>query len=158
MGGEFAQIREWNHDDEIDWGLLSDPTHAGVQRLVGELNRLYRAERTLHERDADPAGFQWIVGNDADNSVYAYERHADGAAPIAVVVNMTPVPRHHYRIGVSRGGYWHERINTDSGLYGGSDLGNAGGVQTAPVPAHGRPHSLELTLPPLATLILKHEN
>ena len=157
MGGEFAQIREWNHDGEIDWGLVSDPAHAGVQRLVGELNRLYRHERSLHERDADPTGFQWIVGNDANNSVFAYERYAADAAPIAVVVNMTPVPRHAYRIGVSRGGLWHERINTDSQLYEGSNLGNDGRVRASSTPAHGRPYSLELTLPPLATLVLQHE-
>ncbi|HLY06778.1 MAG TPA: 1,4-alpha-glucan branching protein GlgB [Rhizomicrobium sp.] len=157
MGGEFAQVREWNHDGEIDWGLLDHPAHAGVQRLVGELNRLYRGERALHERDADASGFHWIVGDDADNGVYAYERHAADAAPIAVVVNMTPVPRHNYRVGVSRDGVWRECINTDSELYGGGNLGNAGGVLASPAPAHGRAHSLELTLPPLATLILKHE-
>ncbi|HEX9159407.1 MAG TPA: 1,4-alpha-glucan branching protein GlgB [Rhizomicrobium sp.] len=157
MGGEFAQIREWNHDGEIDWGLLSDPAHAGVQRLVGELNRLYRDERSLHQGDADPGGFQWIVGNDANNSVFAYERYAANAAPIAVAVNMTPVPRQAYRIGVSQPGLWQERINTDSQLYGGSNLGNDGRVPASSTPAHGRPYSLELTLPPLATLILKHE-
>jgi 1,4-alpha-glucan branching enzyme len=157
MGGEFAQTREWNHDGELDWGLLSDPSHAGVQQLVGELNRLYRSEPALHQRDAESSGFQWIVGNDALNSVYAYERHAaDAAPPIIIVVNMTPVPRHGYRIGVPREGFWRERINTDSELYGGSNLGNAGGVHAAPIPAHGRAQSLELTLPPLAALILTH--
>jgi len=157
MGGEFAQLREWNHDGEIDWGLLSDSTHAGVQHLVGELNRLYRSERALHERDSESDGFHWIVGNDAANSVYAYERLAPGSAPIVVIVNMTPVPRYGYRIGVPGEGFWRERINTDSELYGGSNLGNAGGLRAATVPAHDRPHSLALTLPPLATLILTHE-
>jgi 1,4-alpha-glucan branching enzyme len=157
MGGEFAQIREWNHDGEIDWGLLADPAHAGVQRLVGELNRLYRSEPALHARDAEATGFKWIVGNDANNSVYAYERHAADAAPSVIVINMTPVPRRNYRVGVPRDGFWRERINTDSEVYGGGNLGNAGGVRAAPIPAHGRAHSLELTLPPLATLVLKHE-
>ena len=157
MGGEFAQIREWNHDGEIDWGLLADPAHAGVQRLVGELNRLYRSEPALHSRDAEATGFKWIVGNDANNSVYAYERHAADAAPSVIVINMTPVPRRNYRVGVPRDGFWRERINTDSEVYGGGNLGNAGGVRAAPIPAHGRAHSLELTLPPLATLVLKHE-
>jgi 1,4-alpha-glucan branching enzyme len=157
MGGEFAQIREWNHDGEIDWVLLSDPLHAAVQRLVGELNRLYRSEPALYARDAESTGFQWIIGNDASNSVYAYERHAADAPPIVTAINMTPVPRQGYRIGVPRDGFWRECINTDSELFGGSNLGNAGGIQAAPIPAHGHPHSLELMLPPLATLILKHE-
>ncbi|HEX3430882.1 MAG TPA: 1,4-alpha-glucan branching protein GlgB [Rhizomicrobium sp.] len=158
MGGEFAQIREWNHDGEIDWGLLLDPAHAGVQRLVGALNRLYRSEPALHATDSESSGFQWIVGNDASNSVYVYERRAADAAPIVVIVNMTPVPRHGYRIGVPRDGFWRERVNTDSELYGGSNLGNAGGSYAAPIQAHGRAHSLELTLPPLATLVLKHDD
>ena len=156
MGSEFAQIREWNHDGEIEWGLLSEPAHAGVQRLISELNRLYRSESALHERDAESSGFQWIVGNDASNSIYAYERHAGDTAPIVTIVNMTPVPRHNYRIGVPRDGFWRERINTDSEIYGGGNLGNSGGARTAPIAAHGRPYSLELTLPPLAALILTH--
>src|SRR5207248_884335 len=151
-------IREWNHDAEIAWPLLGDPAHAGVQRLVGELNRLYRSEPALHARDDQASGFAWIVGNDAQNSVYAWERHAADAAPIVIVVNMTPVPRHNYRIGVARVGFWRERINTDSELYGGSNLGNAGGVPAQPIPAHGRAHSIELSLPPLAALVLKHED
>jgi 1,4-alpha-glucan branching enzyme len=157
MGGELAQIREWNHDGEIDWELLNDPGHAGMQRLVGDLNRLHRSEPALHRQDAESAGFVWIVGNDADNSVYAYERHAEGEPCIIVVVNMTPVPRQSYRIGVPRAGYWRELLNTDAALYGGSNLGNAGGLAAEEHPAQGRAHSLELILPPLATLILKHE-
>jgi 1,4-alpha-glucan branching enzyme len=157
MGGELAQIREWNHDGEIDWGLLGDPDHAGVQRLVGDLNRLHRSEPALHRQDADGAGFAWIIGDDAGNSVYAYERHAAGEAPVITIVNMTPVPRHGYRVGVPRAGFWRELLNTDAALYGGSDLGNAGGVRAEEISAHGRAHSLELVLPPLATLVLKHE-
>jgi 1,4-alpha-glucan branching enzyme len=157
MGGELAQIREWNHDGEIDWGLLGDPGHAGVQRLVGDLNRLHRNEPALHRQDADSTGFVWIVGDDAENSVYAYERLAEGEAPIITIVNMTPVPRRGYRIGVPRAGFWRELLNTDAALYGGSDLGNAGGVGAKEIPAHGRTHSLELVLPPLAALVLKHE-
>jgi 1,4-alpha-glucan branching enzyme len=158
MGGEFAQAHEWNHDNEIEWPLLGDAAHAGVQRLVGVLNRLYRSEPALHKRDAEGSGFAWITADDAANSVYAYERHADDAPPVVIVVNMTPVPRHGYRIGVPREGLWREHLNTDSELYGGSNLGNAGAVNAARIPAHGRAHSVELTLPPLATLILKHEN
>ena len=157
MGGELAQVHEWNHDGEVDWGLLGNPGHAGIQRLVGDLNRLHRDEPALHQQDADGAGFAWIVGNDADNGVYAYERHAEGEAPLVVVVNMTPVPRERYRIGVPRGGFWRELLNTDAALYGGGNLGNAGGRAAEDIGAHGRAHSLELVLPPLAALILKHE-
>ena len=157
MGGELAQMREWNHDGEIDWALLDDPGHAGMQRLVGDLNRLHRVEPTLHQQDAESAGFSWIIGDDVDSSVYAYERHAEGEAPVIAVVNMTPVPRDSYRIGVPRAGFWRELLNTDAALYGGGNLGNAGGVLAEDIPAHGRVHSLNLLLPPLTTLILKHE-
>jgi len=157
MGGEIGQIREWSHDGEIDWALLQSPSHAGLQRALGDLNRLYAAEPALHAEDAKPSGFSWIVGDDVENSVYAYERHASGAAPVLVVLNMTPVPRHHYRVGVSRAGTWRELLNTDAALYGGSDLGNAGSVKAQPVSAHGREHSIELILPPLAGLILTSE-
>jgi 1,4-alpha-glucan branching enzyme len=157
MGGELAQIVEWNHDGEINWQLLSDHGHAGMQRLVGDLNRFHRNEPALHIQDADSAGFSWIAGDDTENSVYAYERRAEGEMPIAVIVNMTPVPRTAYRIGVSRPGFWREVLNTDASLYGGSNLGNAGGLQTTNVPAHGCAQSVELIVPPLATLILKHE-
>jgi 1,4-alpha-glucan branching enzyme len=155
MGGEFAQIAEWNHDGELEWTLLSDPAHAGIQRLIGDLNRLYRREPALHREDSEASGFAWIVGDDSHGSVYAYERCAVDETPLVVVANMTPVPRRGYRLGVPRNGFWHEVINTDSVLYGGSNLGNDGGVSTADAPMHGHPQSVELTLPPLATLILK---
>jgi 1,4-alpha-glucan branching enzyme len=157
MGGEIGQIREWSHDREIDWYLLSDTGHAGLQRLIGDVNRVYVAEPALHREDADASGFSWVVGNDADNSVYAYERHAAGEAPILIILNMTPVPRHGHRVGAVRAGRWREVLNSDAALYGGGNLGNAGAVQTQEIPAHGREHSLELILPPLAALILKHE-
>ncbi|HSC17594.1 MAG TPA: 1,4-alpha-glucan branching protein GlgB [Rhizomicrobium sp.] len=157
MGGEIGQIREWSHDAEIDWGLLKNPGHAALQRALGDLNRLYAAEPALHAEDAKSSGFSWVVGDDVENSVYAYERHASGVAPVLVVLNMTPVPRHHYRVGVSRAGAWRELLNTDAALYGGSNLGNAGGVYAQPDTAHGREYSLELILPPLAGLILKPE-
>ncbi|MGH6890192.1 MAG: 1,4-alpha-glucan branching protein GlgB [Rhizomicrobium sp.] len=157
MGGEFAQIAEWNHDGEIDWWLLSRPAHAGVQRLVGDLNRLYRREPALHLQDSEASGFSWIVGDDRDNSVFAYERCADGEAPLVIVVNMTPVPRRSYRLGVPRVGFWREIVNSDSALYGGSNLGNDGGAMSTSVAMHGRAQSLELTLPPLATVILKRD-
>jgi 1,4-alpha-glucan branching enzyme len=154
MGGEIGQMHEWSHDGEIDWDLLRDGGHAGLQRLVGDLNRLYVSLPELHASDADAAGFRWVVGDDADNSVFAYERSA-GGNPLVIVVNMTPVPRHAYRVGAARAGKWREILNTDAGLYGGGNLGNGGCVTTEPTPAHGREQSLPLLLPPLAALVLR---
>ncbi len=147
MGGELASPREWNHDGEIDWDLLKDEGHAGVQRVVADLNRLYAREPALHALDGDPKGFRWAVGDDSANSVFAYERIAPDGRVLLVVVNMTPVPRHAYRIPVSRDGTWREILNTDSHVYGGSNVGNGG-------QAEAREHVLSLTLPPLAALVL----
>jgi len=158
MGGELAQEREWNHDAEIDWFLLNDPAHAGIQRLVRDLNSLYRREPSLHGKDSKPEGFRWIIGDDRANSVFAFLRQgAAGDNPILVICNMTPVPRWNYRIGVPHAGLWREIANTDSRFYGGSDVGNSGSVGTTAVPTHGEPQSLELTLPPLATIMLSPE-
>jgi 1,4-alpha-glucan branching enzyme len=157
MGGELAQEREWNHDGELDWGLIEDAAHAGVQRLVRDLNRLYAREPALHRRDCEGSGFAWTVGDDRSNSVFAFLRFAGGETPILVVCNMTPVPRHGYRIGVPHGGAWREIFNTDSEYYGGSNVGNAGHVEAAAIAAHGQPYSLELVLPPLATIFLRQE-
>ncbi|MFZ5609939.1 MAG: 1,4-alpha-glucan branching protein GlgB [Pseudomonadota bacterium] len=155
MGGEFAQAREWDHDGGLDWHLLADPAHQGIQTLVGDLNRLYRRHGALHQRDCDGAGFAWIEANDQDNSVIAYLRFAaDGADHVLIMCNFTPVPRHGYRLGVPHGGHYREVINSDSAYYGGGNMGNGGLVETKPVPAHGQPQSLVLTVPPLATLIL----
>jgi 1,4-alpha-glucan branching enzyme len=159
MGSEIGQPHEWNHDAEVDWGLLADPAHAGIQRLVRDLNRLYAGESALHRRDSLPEGFRWLIGDDRANSVFAFLRQSEADdAPILVVCNMTPVPRHGYRIGVPRGGRWREVANTDSRFYGGSDLGNDGGVSTVDQPSHGEAQSVMLTLPPLATLMLRAEN
>ncbi|HEY4114874.1 MAG TPA: 1,4-alpha-glucan branching protein GlgB [Rhizomicrobium sp.] len=157
MGGEIGQVREWNHDREVDWDLLSNPGHAGLQRAVGDLNRLYAQEPALYRTDSEPSGFSWVIGDDAQDSVYAYERRADGAEPLLVVLNMTPIPRQGFRIGVAHSGRWRERINTDAAMYGGSNVGNGGAVATQAVASHGHPQSLELVLPPLAALILQHE-
>lgn len=158
MGCEIAQPREWNHDAEIDWSLLGDPAHAGIQRLVRDLNRLYTAEPALYRRDAEPEGFRWLIGDDRANSVFAFlRRGAEGDAPILVVCNMTPVPRHGYRIGVPRPGRWREIANTDSRFYGGSDLGNDGAVVAHDQPSHSEAQSVLLTLPPLATVMLRAE-
>jgi 1,4-alpha-glucan branching enzyme len=158
MGGEFAQEREWNHDASLDWHLLDDPLHRGAQQLVRDLNRLYRDRPALHRLDCEPAGFAWIDCTDADRSVLSYLRSAgDHDEQIVVVCNFTAVPRSGYRIGVPRGGYYRELVNTDAEPYGGSGVGNGGQVTAEDLPWHGRPHSLLLTLPPLATLVLEPE-
>jgi len=157
MGGEFGQRREWNHDRSLDWHLLQEnPRHAQLQLLVSELNRLYQREPALYERDTGGNGLEWIVADDVENSVYAFIRHGqDIGAELLCVFNATPVPRHNYRIGLTRRGLWSEVINTDGEGFGGSNQGNFGSVEVAPIPAHGRPFSLNLTLPPLGALILK---
>jgi len=154
MGGEFGQEREWNHDTSLDWHLLADPFHRGTQALVRDLNALYRGLPALHEWDCEAQGFEWIEAGDADNSVFAFLRRS-GAGLALVVSNFTPVVRHGYRLGVPQAGRYVERLNSDAAVYGGSNVGNAGEVTAVPVPSHGRPHSLELTLPPLATLIFQ---
>ncbi|PWB32414.1 1,4-alpha-glucan branching enzyme [Pseudomonas sp. SDI] len=155
MGCEFGQWREWNHDSELDWYLLQYKEHLGVQRLVGDLNRLYREERALHEQDCLPQGFQWLIGDDARNSVYAWLRWSATGEPLLVVANFTPVPREGYRIGVPFGERWVEVLNSDAQGYAGSNYGNGGAVESAALPSHGQPLSLGLKLPPLAVLILR---
>ncbi|HEY1075747.1 MAG TPA: 1,4-alpha-glucan branching protein GlgB [Fontimonas sp.] len=162
MGSEFGQTTEWNHDRELDWALLEPqsedaPLHSGVQRLIRDLNQLYVSEPALHVDDCDAGGFRWLIGDDQVNSVYAFLRVArDGSQPpLLVVCNFTPVPRNDYRIGVPIGGRWHERLNTDRSIYGGSDYPIAEILTAVADPAHGEAWSLSLSLPPLATLVLK---
>jgi 1,4-alpha-glucan branching enzyme len=157
MGGELAQPTEWNHDGEIPWNLLGEPAHHGTQRLVADLNRAYVAHPALHRLDCAPEGFAWLVGDDRANSVFAFLRSAPDAAPVLAVANLTPVPRASYRVGVPQAGRWRELLNTDAAAYGGAGGGNQGGVASQPVPAHGHVQSVELSLPPLATLLLIHE-
>ena len=157
MGGEIAQEGEWNHDAGIDWSALDDPPHAGIQALLRDLNAAYAREPALHRGDCVPEGFEWSVVDDAERSVFAFLRldPAGEAPPVLCVCNFTPVPRHGYRLGVPRAGRWREIVNTDAGLYGGSGLGNGGEAVSEEV-AHGNfPASVALTLPPLATLILR---
>lgn len=158
MGGEIAQFREWNHDSEIDWNLLDTPTHRGMQRLVKDLNHLMRALPALHQRDSSPDGFAWVVGDDHEHSALAFLRKSNHDTVLAVC-NLTPVPRQDYRVGVPLPGVWKEVLNTDSALYGGSNMGNAGQAHADPTPLHGYPCSMNLVLPPLATLIFhaRHE-
>lgn len=156
MGSEFAPPDEWNHDRELDWSLLKLPLHAGVQTLIRDLNALYRREAALHERDCEGEGFSWIDCHDQESSVVSFLRR--GKLPEDIVVtacNFTPVVRERYLVGVPKPGYYRELLNTDSAYYGGSDVGNGGGVAAQPVAAHGFDHSLRLTLPPLATIVLK---
>ena len=158
MGDEFGQRSEWQHDASVQWEQLEQPRHAAVQRWIGTLNRFYAGERALHEWDCDPAGFEWIDANDSDESVLSFLRKAKSNEDlIAVVCNFTPVPRMNYRIGVPRGGFWRELLNSDAVEHGGSGHGNLGGVEASLEGCHGRPYSLSLTLPPLGTLFLKSE-
>jgi len=156
MGGEFGQWREWSHDTSLDWHLMMFPSHQGVQRLISDLNRLYRTEPALHELDCDPRGFEWVDANDADSSVYSFLRKSRSGEHILIVLNATPVVREDYRIGVPFGGWWRELLNSDSEYYWGSGQGNAGGVMAEVVPSHGREFSLRLRLPPLGALFLKY--
>lgn len=153
MGGEFGQDREWNHDAPLNWAALDDPLHAGVQALVRDLNALYTGSVALHASDAIPSGFQWLIGDDIDNSVFAFLRLHEEQV-VLVVCNMTPVPRQGYRIGVPRPGRWIERLNTDAAAYGGSNVGNRGSVVADAIDGHGQQQSISLVLPPLSTLIL----
>ncbi len=155
MGGEIAQWREWRHDESLDWDLLAYPPHQGVQRLVSDLNRLYRSEPALYEGDCKPSGFEWVDCADWQGSVLSFLRKGGPGAPVLVACNFTPVPRAGYRIGVPSGGAWRELFNSDAAEYGGSGSGNSGEVAAEAVPAHGRPFSLNLTLPPLAAVFLK---
>ncbi|HEX6200327.1 MAG TPA: 1,4-alpha-glucan branching protein GlgB [Thermoanaerobaculia bacterium] len=158
MGDEIAQGREWNHDGSLDWHLLEHRSHEGVARLVADLNRLYREEPALHELDCEPEGFEWLEADDAEASALAFLRKARTTGDlVACVLNFTPVVRTNYRLGVPRGGRWEEVLNTDAEHYWGSGQGNLGGVEAAPVPAHGRRYSLTVTLPPLGAVFLKSE-
>jgi 1,4-alpha-glucan branching enzyme len=158
MGGEFAQRREWAHDGSLDWDLLDYPSHVGVQRWVRDLNHLYRSEPALYEFDCEPAGFEWIDCGDADSSVLSLLRKGKSTSTLVLAVcNLTPVPRAGYRIGAPRGGYWRELLNSDGKEYGGSGIGNGGGVEAAAAPMHGRPFSLTVTLPPLSVLFLANQ-
>jgi 1,4-alpha-glucan branching enzyme len=159
MGGEFGQTTEWNHDASLDWRLLEmGPYHRGLQQLVQDLNALYRTTPSLHQVDFEPAGFQWIDCNDGEGSVISFLRRArDPEMFLVIVCNFTPVVRQGYRIGVPRGGFYRERLNSDAAIYGGSNVGNGNGVPAEAVPQHGFPYSISLTLPPLGALILQPE-
>lgn len=156
MGGEIAQWTEWNHDAELDWALLEFDTHSGIKRFVKDLNHLIIDHPALHELDCRSDGFCWIQADDATNSVYAFCRFAKSTnETLVVAMNMTPVPREGYKIGVPKAGFYKELLNSDASLYGGTDVGNAGGVETETEAMHGMKQSLELTLPPLGLLVMQ---
>jgi 1,4-alpha-glucan branching enzyme len=158
MGDEIGQGREWQHDQSIDWHLLEAREHAGIQKWLADLNRSYRSEPALHELDCDPAGFEWIDCRDADSSIVSLLRKGRGGERMVLVVcNFTPVPRLNYQVGAPRAGFWRELLNSDAREYGGSGLGNMGGVEAAPVAAHGRHFSLALALPPLSISFFANE-
>ncbi|HEX2030456.1 MAG TPA: 1,4-alpha-glucan branching protein GlgB [Actinomycetota bacterium] len=158
MGGEFGQWREWAHEAALDWDLLEQPAHGGLQRWVADLNDLYRSEPALHELDADPAAFEWVDANDNQASVISFLRWGRTTHDVFLVVcNFTPIVRENYLVGVPRGGFWREMLNSDAGVYGGSGTGNLGGGEALPLSVHGRPRALRLTLPPLGCVFLKSE-
>lgn len=159
MGNEFAQGREWNYQESLDWYLLDENIgghwHKGVQQLVKDLNGLYRQEGALYQLDNDPKGFNWLVVDDSQHSIFVFERQGLDGNPLIVISNFTPVPHYHYRIGVNFSGCYQEILNTDSVYYGGSNLGNLGEINTQPIGSHNKAQSIEVTVPPLATIYLK---
>jgi 1,4-alpha-glucan branching enzyme len=158
MGGEFGQRREWTHEDSLEWHVLElDPRHAGVQRWVADLNKVYAGEPSLHAKDFSPEGFRWVQRGDWEASVLSFLRQAPDSAPLLVVCNFTPIPRRNYRVGVPQGGRWREILNSDAEYYGGSGAGNYGGAEAQPMPYEEYSQSLTLTLPPLAMLVFKPE-
>ncbi len=159
MGGEFGQRDEWYHEKSLDWHLIQFPPHKGVQRWVKDLNNFYRTEPALHEIDFAVEGFEWVDFHDWEKSIISFLRKGKNPEDILLVIcNFTPIPRYNYRIGVPRGGYWKEMLNSDSSIYGGSGHGNFGGLEATHIPAHGKCHSLSLTLPPLGILFFKSES
>jgi 1,4-alpha-glucan branching enzyme len=155
MGGEFAQWKEWNHDASLDWHAAEHGPHKGMQNWVRDLNMLYRLEPALYELNCSSDGFEWIDANDSQQSTVALLRKDRSGGAVLAICNFTPIARVDYLVGVPRGGFWKELLNSDSGDYWGSGLGNMGGVEATQEPSHGRPWSLRLTLPPLSALFFK---
>ena len=151
----MASWREWTHEGELEWHLLDHPAHQGMKQMVRQLNAMYRAEPALHQIDFSPEGFEWLEGGDAQCSVIAFLRKPRSGPLVLVACNLTPVPREGYRLGVPCAGHWQEVFNSDATEYGGSGWGNFGGVDAQPIPHHGRSHMLQITLPPLSTIVLR---
>jgi 1,4-alpha-glucan branching enzyme len=157
MGQEFGQVREWNHDRGLDWHLLKEPRHDGLRRLVQHLNYVYKTEPALWDQDDTHEGFEWIDFHDADNSVVAFLRRSAGGDVVVFVVNATPQVLRGYRLGVPEAGFYREIINTDAETYGGSNIGNVGGLHADNFAWQARTHSLMIEVPPLATVAFKLE-
>jgi len=158
MGGEIGQWREWNHDWQIDWEVLGDPAQAGLQKWIRDLNRVYAEQQSLWDLDHEPSGVSWIDCNDHEHSLIALTRRAANEKDFTVaIVNFTPVPRRHYRVGVPAEGSYLELLNSDAALYGGSNIGNQGRVESEARPSHGYRQSIALTVPPLGFLLLRPE-
>jgi 1,4-alpha-glucan branching enzyme len=159
MGGEFAQHDQWDHDHSLDWHLLAHDSHNGIQKLVKDLNHTYRMLPALHQRDCDSEGFEWLVSHNAEQSLFIYLRKGhEGTPPVLVVVNMTPNTYTDYLVGVPQAGFYQEYLNTDSSHYGGSNVGNLGGVQTHVQDCNGQPFALSMTVAPLATMIFQWQS
>jgi 1,4-alpha-glucan branching enzyme len=158
MGDEIGQWREWDHDGSVDWHLLDQADHAGLQRWVRDLNAAYQREPSLHQVDFDGAGFSWIDCQDHDTCVFSFLRRARDPQDFTVaVVNFTPVPRPHSRLGVPESGWYREVLNSDAEIYGGSNTGNRGGVPTEAIACHGLPFSIDVVVPPLGFVLFKRD-
>jgi 1,4-alpha-glucan branching enzyme len=159
MGDELGQRAEWDANGQLDWWLLdAGPFHCGLQKFVEDLNKLYSAMPALWQGDYDPAGFYWIDCADRENSVLSFIRqNGDYTNQLAVILNLTPVPRERYRVGLPRAGRWCEVLNSDAAIYGGSNKGNFGGVTAENIPSHSQRHSAEFCLPPLSAIVFQPE-
>ena len=159
MGGEFGQSSEWNANGELEWWLLeAGPYHRGTQRFVQDLNKLYLAERVLWEMDYEQKGFYWVDTSDHANSILCFARQdPDGRTPLVVMLNLTPVPRFRYRVGLPQPGQWREVLNSDAAVYGGSNQGNLGGVTAEDFKCQHQPYSALMTLPPLSIVVFQPE-
>jgi 1,4-alpha-glucan branching enzyme len=154
MGGEFGQRQEWNHDAQLDWQLLENANHSGVQRLIKDLNQLYRSTKALHQKDCEADGFAWLDHQNAEQSIYSFIRYGeDRSKPVLVVCNFTPACHHDFMLGVPCAGHYRELLNSDSEIYGGSNQGNLGGVHAIAQTWQGQTHSICITVPPLSTII-----
>ena len=159
MGDELGVWNEWNHDGELDWPIGEHPAHAGIARWLGDLNRAYREYHALHRGDCESWGFRWLVGDDREHNILAYARYGkEGDGPIVVVANFTPVARDGYRIGVPRAGFWKEILNSDADCYGGSGIGNQGGLDAENIACRGHASSLVVTAPPLSVVVFSAES
>jgi 1,4-alpha-glucan branching enzyme len=158
MGSEFGQVREWMHDESLEWHVLQFWQHSGMQNWVKDVNRVYKNEKALFEDDNSWSGFEWVDCNDTDNSVLSFLRKSPSTGEVILcVLNFNPVPKHNYKVGVIKGGQWQELLNSDSSVYFGSNMGNLGKVEAYEYSTHAKPYTIEVTLPPLSAVYFKHK-